>query len=95
LAQYYFKGYDYVNLEDPEIRAYATEDPKGFLPDHPAPLIIDEIQRVPQSPFREAVKSPLFVPVLRNIFHDLCDGYSIWSCSVCRTACPAASVCWF
>ena len=47
LAQHYFKGYDYVNLEDLEIRAYAAEDPKGFLADHPAPLIIDEVQRVP------------------------------------------------
>ena len=32
LAQHYFQGYDYVNLEDPEIRAYATEDPKGQTP---------------------------------------------------------------
>jgi len=47
LAQYYFKNCDYVNLEEPEIRAYAEEDPKGFLADHPAPLIIDEVQRVP------------------------------------------------
>ena len=47
LAQHYFKDYDYVNLEDPEVRAYAAEDPKGFLTDHPAPLIIDEVQRVP------------------------------------------------
>ena len=38
---------NYVNLEDLEIRAYAAEDPKGFLADHPAPLIIDEVQRVP------------------------------------------------
>ncbi|MBR7143373.1 MAG: ATP-binding protein, partial [Lentisphaeria bacterium] len=48
LAQHYFKNYDYVNLEDPEVRAYAAEDPKGFLADHPAPLIIDEVQRVPE-----------------------------------------------
>ena len=47
LAQHYFKDYDYVNLEEPEIRAYAAEDPKGFLADHPSPLIIDEVQRVP------------------------------------------------
>ena len=47
LAQHHFKNYDYVNLEEPEIRTYATEDPKGFLADHPAPLIIDEVQRVP------------------------------------------------
>ena len=47
LAQHCFNTYDYVNLEDPEVRAYAAEDPKGFLADHPAPVIIDEIQRVP------------------------------------------------
>ena len=35
LAQHYFKNYDYVNLEYPEVRAYATEDPKGSLADHP------------------------------------------------------------
>lgn len=47
LAQHHFKEYDYVNLEEPESRAYAIEDTKGFLADHPAPLIIDEVQRVP------------------------------------------------
>ena len=47
LVQHHFTGYDYVNLEEPEIRTYAIEDPKGFLADHPAPLIIDEVQRVP------------------------------------------------
>ena len=48
LARNYFKEFDYVNLEEPETRAYAQEDPKGFLGDHPAPLIIDEVQRVPE-----------------------------------------------
>ena len=47
LVQSCFKDFDYVNLEDLEIRAYADEDPKGFLADHPAPLILDEVQRVP------------------------------------------------
>ncbi|MPM69239.1 hypothetical protein SDC9_116183 [bioreactor metagenome] len=48
LAQTHFSDYDYVNLEDLEARGYATEDPKGFLNDHPAPVILDEIQRVPE-----------------------------------------------
>lgn len=47
LAQNCFNGYGYVNLEDPEDRIYAQEDPKGFLADHPAPVILDEVQRVP------------------------------------------------
>lgn len=48
LAQSYFKDYDYVNLEEPEVRTYASEDPKGFLADHQVPVIFDEIQRVPE-----------------------------------------------
>ncbi len=48
LAQSHFPDYDYVNLEDLEARSYAQEDPKGFLSDHHAPVILDEIQRVPE-----------------------------------------------
>ncbi len=48
LVQNYFKNHEYVNLEEPEIRNYAESDPKGFLADHPAPVIFDEVQRVPQ-----------------------------------------------
>ena len=39
-------------------------------------------KRFPQSPFRETEKPPLFVPVFRNVFHNLCDGQSIGFCSV-------------
>ena len=31
-------------------------------------------KRFPQSPFRETGRLALFVPVFRNVFHDLCDG---------------------
>ena len=48
LAQAHFHDYDYVNLEDLESRNYAMEDPRGFLEDHHAPVILDEIQRVPE-----------------------------------------------
>lgn len=48
LVQNHFGNYEYVNLEEPEIRSYAEDDPKGFLADHPAPVIFDEVQRVPQ-----------------------------------------------
>jgi len=37
----------YVSLEDPDIRAFATEDPRGFLADTGDEAIIDEVQRVP------------------------------------------------
>lgn len=47
LARMQFPDYDYVNLEDPEVRQMAQQDAREFLNRHPAPLIIDEIQRVP------------------------------------------------
>lgn len=37
----------YVSLEDPDIRAFASEDPRGFLADTGDEAIIDEVQRVP------------------------------------------------
>lgn len=43
-----FPDYDYVNLEDPETRALAESDYHRFFNLHPARVIIDEIQRVPQ-----------------------------------------------
>lgn len=38
----------FVSLEDPDIRVRAREDPRGFLDQHKTPLIIDEIQYVPE-----------------------------------------------
>ncbi|MBQ6142161.1 MAG: ATP-binding protein [Kiritimatiellae bacterium] len=43
-----FPGYGYVNLEDPETRDLAENDYHRFFSIHKAPLIIDEIQRVPR-----------------------------------------------
>ena len=40
-------GYGYVNLEDSDTAEFARSDPKGFLMRYPAPLVIDEVQRVP------------------------------------------------
>ena len=37
----------YVNLESPEHRQFAAEDPKRFLATWPGGVILDEIQRVP------------------------------------------------
>ena len=48
LARGMFPGHRYVNLEDPSSRRLAVEDPRGFLRDNPPPLIIDEVQRVPE-----------------------------------------------
>ena len=47
LCRCLFPGYDYVNLERPDTRAFALEDPNGFLAQFKKPVILDEIQRVP------------------------------------------------
>lgn len=41
-------GFDYVNLEDKEERELAAMDYKAFFLRHKAPLVIDEIQRLPE-----------------------------------------------
>ena len=48
LARTHFPDYAYANLESPDIRALAIADPNAFFSQFPAPLIIDEIQRVPE-----------------------------------------------
>ena len=47
LLRHAFPDYKYVSLEDPDIRLFATEDPRGFLATYPDKTIIDEAQRVP------------------------------------------------
>ena len=42
------KTHTYVNLEDLDIRGIAASDPRQFLANYPKPLIIDEIQYVPE-----------------------------------------------
>ncbi|MBF8262817.1 MAG: hypothetical protein HW387_482 [Parachlamydiales bacterium] len=48
LAQHAFPEKKYVNLEFPDIRAMALQDPRGFLEQFPDGAILDEIQRVPE-----------------------------------------------
>lgn len=48
LARMTLPHYHYSNLELPEIRSFATEDPKAYLARFNGPAIIDEIQRVPE-----------------------------------------------
>ena len=48
LAKSVLNTYEYCNLEAPEIRAFATDDPKGFLAQFKKNVILDEIQRVPE-----------------------------------------------
>ncbi len=48
LVRAVFPKHRYCNLENPEMRRLAREDPKQFFHLHPGPLILDEIQRVPE-----------------------------------------------
>jgi predicted AAA+ superfamily ATPase len=43
-----FPDHTYCNMEDPELRALAAADPKEFQHRHRPPLILDEVQRVPE-----------------------------------------------
>lgn len=47
LVKSLFPQHGYVNLEDPDERLAAESDGAAFMKRHPAPLIIDEVQRVP------------------------------------------------
>lgn len=48
LAKAVFPTYKYVSLENLDIREMAQKDPRGFLKLYSAPVILDEIQRVPE-----------------------------------------------
>ena len=48
LVRAVFKNYDYVSLEDPELRSFALEDPRGFLQQFRKNVILDEVQRTPE-----------------------------------------------
>ena len=48
LLQHLFSSHcNYVSLEMPDIRAAATEDPRGFLELYPPPVFFDEVQYAP------------------------------------------------
>lgn len=48
IAKMTFPNYKYVNLENPDNRYFATNDPKGFLATYDKYVIFDEIQNVPE-----------------------------------------------
>lgn len=47
LSKAMFPDYNYVSLENMDLREFAESDPRGFLDDYPPPVIFDEVQRVP------------------------------------------------
>ena len=48
LCRQVFPDYTYVNLEDRTAREIARKDPKGFFSQYQLPVVIDEVQRVPE-----------------------------------------------
>jgi len=48
LRALYGRTHAFVTLEDPDVRIRAREDPRQFLARHKPPVIIDEIQYVPE-----------------------------------------------
>ena len=48
LKMLFSETHTFVNLEDPDIRIRAKEDPVGFLNQYRLPVVIDEIQYVPE-----------------------------------------------
>lgn len=43
-----FPDLEYLSLEDPDLRIFARDDPRGFFRRFPGSLILDEVQRVPE-----------------------------------------------
>lgn len=48
LVRSVFADKQYVNLENPDTRLFAMDDPRGFISQYPGGAILDEVQRVPQ-----------------------------------------------
>lgn len=48
LVRMVFKDKPYANLENPDIRKFAMDDPRGFLSNYPDGAILDEVQRAPE-----------------------------------------------
>ena len=48
LVKAVFPEWTYVSLEEPDIREYASGDPRGFIDAYPEGAILDEVQRAPE-----------------------------------------------
>ena len=48
LCKAVFGNHPYTTLESPDVRAFATDDPRGFLAQFPKGAILDEIQNAPK-----------------------------------------------
>jgi predicted AAA+ superfamily ATPase len=48
LKERFGRSHNFIPLEDPDLRRLIEEDPRGFLKENPPPIILDEIQYIPQ-----------------------------------------------
>lgn len=48
LTRHVFSDKPYASLENPDIRRFALDDPRGFLSEYKKGAVIDEVQRVPE-----------------------------------------------
>jgi uncharacterized protein len=48
LVKEVFRAHAYANLEAPDLREAALDDPRGFLARYPDAVILDEVQRAPE-----------------------------------------------
>ena len=48
LAKSVFAAHAYLNLEEPDTRDHALDDPRGLLAAHRSGVILDEVQRAPE-----------------------------------------------
>lgn len=65
LLKHEFPSFRYVNLEDPEERIWANEQPRDFLHNHKWPLVIDEAQYAPEW-YLPCQQKPVFYTTLVN-----------------------------
>lgn len=49
LARHAFPDKLYINLENPDVRHFASDDPRGFLSQYPDGAILDEAQRLQEN----------------------------------------------
>lgn len=74
LVKKVFPNKPYVSLENPDVRTFALEDPKGFLAQYPEGAILDEAQRAPllfsylQQILDESDQTALFIITGSNNF---------------------------
>ncbi len=54
LCRKVFPDKAYVNLEAPDQRQFALDDPRGFLNVYPDGVVLDEIQRAPDLTYFQA-----------------------------------------